>query len=184
MKTIVSIPIYGSRHTGQIVQVDFPLQCAYCGGPAETRFRVDLYNSAPARGKKVEYSITLNVPYCHEHAALSEQYKKQYERVMAIITIAVILIAILGWNISNMPSESFLVPVALGVAAIAVAHKILVSASPKFREIPAMWQQGALGVMIKLNVSSRAATRLDFRFSNVDYAASFARLNDATTSQK
>ncbi len=136
MKTSVSIPILGSRITGQAVQVDFPLQCAYCGGPSETRVSVDLYDSAPAKGKKVEYSLTLNVPYCHAHAALSELYKKQYERVMAVITLAVILIAILGWNISNMPTESFLVPVALGVAAIAAAHKILVSAYKRFGTSP------------------------------------------------
>jgi hypothetical protein len=130
----------------------------------------------------VDYAMTLNLPYCHEHAALGARYRKDYERVMAIIVIAAILIAIVGWNISDMPASSFLLPVALGAAAIALAHKIVVTARPNFREIPALFQQGALGVRVKLNVTRSAATRLDFLFSNADYAAKFAQLNDATIS--
>jgi len=180
VKASVSIPIPGSRFAGQNVRVNFPSECVHCCGRAEEQVRVALYDSAQSRGKKVEYAITLNLPYCHEHASLGAQYKKDYERVMAIIVIAVILIAIVGWNISDMPASSFLLPVAIGAAAIVLAHKIVVSARPNFREIPALFQQGALGVRIKLNVTRSAATRLDFFFSNADYAAKFAQLNDAT----
>lgn len=181
MKASVSIPILGSISARQNVRVNFPAECVFCGGRAETQVTVDLHCSGQAGGKKVEYTMKLNLPYCHEHAALGAHYRKKYERVMAIIAIAVILTAVVGWNISGMPSTSFLLPVALGAAAIALAHRIVVSAYPNFREIPALFQEGALGVAIRLNVTGSAATRLDFRFSNADYAAKFAQLNDATT---
>lgn len=182
VKTSVSIPIIGSRWMSQNVQVKFPLQCVYCGRQVETQVLVDLYNSAQAGGKKVDFSIKLNLPYCHEHAALSARYSKQYERLMTLLVIAVLLIAIVAWNISSMPTESFLVPVVFGAVAIALTHKISVAINPKFRDIPALFQQGALGVTIKLHVIGSAGIRLDFQFSNADYAAAFALLNDATVS--
>jgi len=175
----VIIPIHGYREAGQKYQVNFPGRCVYCGGPAETQLRVNLLSDAQAQRQRVWYSTTLQLPYCIEHATLSDQYKKQYEKLMSIIVIAVILIAIVGWNLTNLPATTFLLPVMLGVAALFLLHRMLLKLFPKFREIPPLFREGALGVTIKLIVSKDAATGLELKFSNEEYAAKFAQLNNA-----
>jgi hypothetical protein len=180
MKSMVSIPISGSRLIGQNVQVKFPDQCVYCGGRAETKITIDLYDKSPARGNKVvEYTTKLDLPYCHEHAELTRQLSNTYGNHMGIIIIAAIVIAILGWVLIGISSETFLIPIAIAGIIIALGNKILVTMNPKYRDLPVLFQQGELGARVKLNTTASSATRLDFWFTNADYAKKFAVDNSA-----
>ncbi len=191
MRTKVNVPIHGFRETGQKIQVNFPQRCVYCGGPAETQVVVDVSGGKESHHTSVSYSAKLLLPYCLAHAMVNHQYK----RLMKIIGFPVFLIVFIGWFFVMMPFASVMekLPIniiflplifpcignlLLGAAAIFLLHGILLLFFPKFREIPTVFQDGALGVTVKLNAAMHAATSLEFKFSNKEYAAEFAQLNE------
>ena len=193
MSTKVNVPIRGLAEMGQKIEAKFPQRCIYCGGPVETQVLVDVSGGKQAHHRSVSYSAHLLLPYCLEHAAVNQRYKK----LMAIIGIPLFLIVFIGWFflmmpfgslVKNLPGNIVLLPLIfpcignliLGLGAIVLLHGILLLVVPKFRQIPSIFQDGALGVTIKMSATMYGATGLEFKFSNEEYAADFARLNEVT----
>ncbi len=177
MTVTVAIPIYGTRETGQNIQIRFPRHCVYCFRPVETEVSINLYGSASARGKRVEYGANLCLPYCREHAALDEQYQKQYQRwIVGIIGVGIV-VGVAGFVMGGGSDTAWIMIPGLGGCAVLVLHWLLLRIFPKFREIPTGFQHGALGAIMKLNTTAKAASSLVVTFSNERYADEFRQLN-------
>jgi hypothetical protein len=185
----VNVPIQGLG-PGQKVEVNFPPRCIYCGRPAQTQVLVDVSGGRQTKYKSVSYSTKLLLPYCLDDAIVNHRYK----RLMMVIGIPLFLIIFVGWFflmmpfsalVKDLPGNIILVPLIfpcigngiLAFAAIVLLHGILLLVFPKFRKIPFISEDGALGVTVKMHASMMGVSGLEFSFTNKDYAADFAQLN-------
>jgi hypothetical protein len=188
VRTRVEVPITVFPGTGEKIQLNFPQRCVYCGGAAETQVEVRASWGKTSQHKQMTFVTHLLLPYCLDHAAVDRRYGR---RIM-LLWLAVFLIVFIGWFFvgtsfgplaGTLPDliiflllrapclSNFL----LGFGAVYLVHGILRWVFPKLREFPFIGQDGGLGVTIKLH----AARSLEFKFTNAEYAAEFARLNEA-----
>jgi len=156
-------------------KVHFPFRCVFCGGAANSTVHVDMRSDDIRDVNKLRLD-RLDLPYCLKDAALNEKYKTQYNTSIGILGFLVILITVVGWNLTDQPASSFLLLVAFVAGGIFLVNKILLMVVPIFQKIPTFLQKGALGVIIK-EISYQHRIGAEFKFSNAEYAAEFARLN-------
>lgn len=161
----VEIPIVDGNY-----KVLFPPKCVYCGAPKEVRLR----KTASAGTSRRKRFVTVDVPYCAEHARES----KRNARVLTAVLIVLLLVSCgllfgLTTSINRDPPTGLLVFLALIAVGMAYAGRALLR-KPLTRSRPTMGDMagGSLGVQVRL-----VGDKVVFSFVNGRIAAEFAQLN-------
>jgi len=182
VRSRVDLPVLDSGKPFRNVNVNFPRQCIYCNKPVETWIETDVSSELQTRNRRAYYSAKLQMPYCREHETCYQQYKRKHGVWLAVLAIVVLLLFVGGYLLTaHFTKYGFFMLLAFCVGIIAVLDKVLIYTIPRFREIPTWFQHGALGVTVKIE-SAISGARLEFNFTNKEYAAEFARLNGSVLS--
>jgi hypothetical protein len=162
----VSIPIVDGKY-----QVVFPEKCVYCGGPKELTRR----QTASAGRQKRRRFVTVDVPYCAEHASVA----KRNARVLTIGFVVIMLTSCcvlfgVTTSINRNPSTTLMVFLALVAVGLAFAGRELFRRvmSRSMASMTDMSGGSHLGLGVKL-----AGGEVAFSFANDEMADEFARLN-------
>lgn len=177
MSVSVTIPIRGTRETGQRVRILFPKHCVYCNGPMQTKVKVGLWSQAALRRRSPFYYSYLDLPYCLEHARQGSKARRQYETLMLAFALGISGLALLLWALARAPVLSVVIPLILAAGLLYALHLLLVSVNPTFREIPTLFGVGALGVTVRMRSIGEASASLELTFLNEIYADEFQHLN-------
>lgn len=162
----VNIPIVDGKY-----HVVFPEKCVYCGAPKESTRR----QTAHAGRQKRRRSVTVDVPYCAEHASMA----KRNAMVLTIGFVAIMLTSCcvlfgVTTSINRNPSTTilvFLAFVAVGLAFLGreLFRKVM---SRSVASMADMARGSHLGLGVRL-----ADNEVVFSFANEEMAGEFARLN-------
>lgn len=164
----VSVPIVDGKY-----HVVFPEKCVYCGAPKELTRR---QTASAGRQRRRRY-VTVDVPYCSEHAGLA----KRNARVLTIGFVVILLTSCcvlfgVTTSIDREPSTTLLVFLALAAVGLAFGGRELFR-KVMSRSIASMADMGS-GSHIGLKVDL-AGKEVVFSFTNDAVADEFARLNGA-----
>jgi hypothetical protein len=162
----VSIPIVDGKY-----HVVFPEKCVYCGAPKELTRR---QTTSAGRQKRRRF-VTVDVPYCAEHASVAK-------RNTMVLTIGFVVIMLTSCcvlfgvttSINQDPSTTlmvFLAAVAVGLAFLGreLFRRVM---SRSVASMADMSGGSHLGLGVRL-----AGDAVAFSFANDEMADEFARLN-------
>jgi hypothetical protein len=162
----VKIPIVDGKY-----HVVFPEKCVYCGGPKELMRQ----QMASAGRQRRQRYVTVDVPYCSEHAGVA----KRNARVLTLGFVVILLTSccvLFGVTTSINREPGTMLLVALGFVALGLAYggrelfRRIMS-----RSIASMVDMGKgphIGLKMEL-----AGDEVVFSFTNDEIADEFARLN-------
>ncbi len=165
MMTEVEIPIVDGKY-----KVLFPPKCVYCGAPKEVTVRKTA-SSGSSRRKRF---VTVDVPYCAEHARES----KRNARVLTAVLIVLVIVSCgvlfgITTSINRNPSTGLLIFLALVAFGLAYAgREALRRAMSRSRKSMADMTKGNLGIKV-VPLSNKVV----FSFTNGRIADEFAQLN-------
>jgi hypothetical protein len=162
----VEIPIVDGKYRAL-----FPPKCVYCGVPQAVTMR----KTASAGTRRRRRFITVDVPYCAEHARES----KRNARLLTAVLIVFLLISCgvlfgVTTSINRNPPTGLLIFLALAAVGLAYAGRVLLR-KWLARSRPTLadtFGGGDLGIQVQL-VGDKAV----FTFVNGRIAAEFAQLN-------
>ena len=165
MMTKVEIPIVDGKY-----KVLFPSKCVYCGVPKD----VSLRKTASAGTSRRKRFVTVDVPYCAEHARES----KRNANVLTAVLIVILLVSCgvlfgITTSINRNPSTGLLIFLALIAVGMAYGGRVLLR-KPLARSRPTMGDMagGSLGFQAQL-----VGNKVVFSFVNGRIATEFAQLN-------
>jgi hypothetical protein len=163
----VNIPIVEGKYKAL-----FPQKCVYCGESAAKTLR----HVASAGSRRRRRTITVDVPYCEEHARTSR-------RNAAILTTGFVLTLLLSCCVLFAITSTFVDEPAVGlwVALGLVALVLAVGGSWLLRRVMSRVNQSMAdmvgGSRLGLNIQL-AGSQISFTFANDEIAEEFARLNN------
>jgi hypothetical protein len=167
----VSIPIVDGKY-----HVAFPEKCVYCGAPKELTRR----QTASAGRQKRRRFVTIDVPYCAEHASMA----KRNARVLAIGFVLIMLTSCcvlfgVTTSINRNPPTTLLVFLAFVAVGLAFLGRELFRRvmSRSVASMADMARGSHLGLGVRL-----AGDEVVFSFANDEMADEFARLNGVKSS--
>ncbi|MEJ2746333.1 MAG: hypothetical protein P8183_00200 [Anaerolineae bacterium] len=165
MMTEVEIPIVDGKY-----EVLFPPKCVYCGAPKEVTVRKTA-SSGSSRRKRF---VTVDVPYCAEHARES----KRNARLLTAVLIVLVIVSCgvlfgITTSINRNPSTGLLIFLALIAVGLAYAGR------EALRRVMSRSRK-SMGDMTKGNLGIKVVplyNKVVFSFTNGRIAAEFAQLN-------
>jgi hypothetical protein len=168
---IVSIPIVDGKYV-----VSFPEKCVYCGATPQVRLR---QTRSGGRSRRTTY-VTVDVPYCAEHARQS----RRNARILNLGWVIILLFSCavmfgITTSINRNPPVWLLVVLALVAGGLAFAGSRALR-RPLSRSNPSMADMlstSHLGVNAEL-----VGDEILFSFTNDQIADEFARLNGRVAS--
>ena len=171
MKKVVSIPIVDGKY-----RAVFPERCVYCDAPKEVNVRW----TASAGTSRRRRRMTVDVPYCAEHARES----KRHARVLTVGFVTVLLTSCcvlfgITTSINRNPPTLLLIFLAFIACGLAFTGRELFR-KVMSRSIGSMADMSGgshLGLEVKL-----AGDEIVFSFTNDQVAEEFARLNGQSVS--
>jgi hypothetical protein len=167
----IGIPIVDGKY-----HVAFPEKCVYCGAPKELTRR----QTASAGRQKRRRFVTVDVPYCAEHASVAKRNARVLTLgfVVLLLTSCCVLFGVTT-SINRSPSTTlmvFLAAVAVGLAFLGrELFRRLMSRS--VASMADMARGSHLGLGVRL-----AGDEVVFSFANDEMADEFARLNGVKSS--
>jgi hypothetical protein len=162
----VSVPYMGGKY-----HVVFPERCVYCGGPKEL-MRQQMASAGRQRRRRY---VTVDVPYCSEHASLAKRNAMVLTLgfVVILLTSCCVLFGV-TISINREPSTTLLVFLALAAVGLAFGGRELFRRVMS-RSTASMADMGS-GSHIGLKVDL-VGNEVVFSFTNDEIADEFARLN-------
>lgn len=168
----VEIPITDNKYKAL-----FPPKCVYCGAPQEVTMR----KTASAGSSRRRRYVTVDVPYCAEHARES----KRNARVLTAVLIAILLVSCavlfgIATSINRNPPTGLLLFLALVAVGLALAgRELLRRRLSRSRGTMADMAGGNLGFKVR-----PAGNNVVFSFTNGRIADEFAQLNGQTSARE
>lgn len=165
--TEVEIPIVDGKY-----KVSFPAKCVYCGAPKAVIVR----KTASAGSSQRRRFVTVDVPYCAEHARES----KRNARILTVGLIAILIVSCgvlfsITTSINRNPSTGLLIFLAVVAFGLAYAGREML------RRMLSR-SQGTMGDMIGGDLGFKVkplGNKVVFSFTNGRIADEFAQLNRA-----